>query len=102
MDRYNDYGVPYTAPHGSQRVLNESWPLVDENGKRHARGIPTRPGIEVRVRVAFETDGEVWLDGVATRWHGRSVFIVVEDPRLLVKHVWVDGEDVKRRFLGPP
>lgn len=85
---------PGHTPH--QRVLNESWPLRDEKGP-HARGIKDRTPIPVRVRVVFEHDGEQWLDGQATRWHGRSVRVAVHDTRLIVPGVWVDAADVTRR-----
>jgi len=80
-----------------QEVLNQSWPLVDEHGKRHARGIPNRDPIAVRVRVVFDGDGETWLDGQAVRWHNQSVMVEVDDPRLQTRRVWVDAGDVKRR-----
>lgn len=90
------YGGP-NPPRGRQDVLNETWPLVDDKGKRHARGIPNREPIPVTVRVVFESDGETWLDGDADRWHGRCVHVSVIDPRLRVNGVWVDAADVKRR-----
>ena len=81
---------------GRQDVLNESWPLVDEKGKRHARGIANREPIAVRVRVVFDVDGETWLEGHADRWHGRSVHVTIEDKRLRANGVWVDAGDVTR------
>jgi hypothetical protein len=79
-----------------QLILNQSWPLVDEQGKRHARGVPSRSPIAVRVRVVFDRDGETWLDGQAIRWHNRSIMVEANDPRLRVHRVWVDTGDVQR------
>lgn len=91
------HAAPEPAPRGTkQRVLNESWPLRDENGP-HARGIRDQDRIPVRVRLVLERDGVIELDGHATRWHGRSVCVTVWDERLLVTHVWVDAGDVVRR-----
>ena len=73
-------------------VLNQSWPPNDG-----ARGLIDHASINVTVRVVFERDGETWLDGVATRWSGRHVFVRVEDSRLRVQFVWVDAADVRRR-----
>lgn len=91
------HAAPEPTPHGTkQRVLNESWPLRDENGP-HARGIPDMGYIPVRVRIIFERDGEVQLDGHAVRWHGSSVCVAVWDDRLLATYVWVGAADVRRR-----
>ncbi|TSD68150.1 hypothetical protein [Aeromicrobium piscarium] len=93
---YPELGPPDTSQY--QKVLNESWPLVDADGKKHAIGIPTRRDtIPVRVRVIFERDGETWLDGEADRWHGQHVHVAVSDPRLQISGVWVDASDVRRR-----
>lgn len=79
-----------------QDVLNAKWPLRHPDGRYHAIGIPDRPPIPAHVRVVFEHDGEVWLTGNATRWHGRCVFVLVYDKRLQVPGVWVDASDVRR------
>jgi hypothetical protein len=50
------------------RALNESWPP-------DAATTPDRPRIPVVARVASERAGEETLDGYATRWSGRSVFV---------------------------
>ena len=86
----NDYGIPHN-PAQFQDVLNQSWPAPDvaERVKDHAR-------IDVRVRVVFQRDGETWLEGQATRWHGQHVFVRVEDTRLRLPFVWVDAGDVRR------
>lgn len=88
---------------GTQRVLNESWPLLDRcTGQWHARGIPDQPDpIPVTVRVVFETDGEVSLDGLAIRWTKTHVRVSVGDRRLITHGVWVLAEDVRRRPSGP-
>jgi hypothetical protein len=92
----NDYGIPHN-PHVFQDVLNQSWPAphVAERIKDHA-------SIDVTVRVEFKRDGETWLDGTATRWHGEHVFVRVEnEPRLRLPFVWVHAENVRRRPHGP-
>ena len=90
------YGGP-NPPGGWQSVLNQSWPLVDDKGRRHAEGIPRRAPIAVTARIVFDVDGEVWLEGTADRWHGRYVCVELHDPRLQVRYVWVDASDVRRR-----
>jgi hypothetical protein len=96
--RVVNHGATFPGPpKGAQDVLNASWPLVDENGEPHARGIPARDPIPVRVRITFERDGDVWLDGLAVRWHGRHVCVECGDPRLRVRYVWVAAGDVIRR-----
>lgn len=87
-------------PHGGvepQHVLNESWPFHDARGNGHAHGIDDRPGIDVTVRVVWETDGEEWLDGHAVRWHRQHVCVSVADNRSLTPVVWVRAGDVRRR-----
>lgn len=90
------YGMPNAGTEHWQTVVNESWPLIDEHGKRHARGIPDRQPIDVQVRVHFEHDGVVWLDGQADRWTRTHVHVAVVDPRLQVNGVWVLAGDVRR------
>jgi hypothetical protein len=88
----NDYGIPH-HPERFQDVTNQSWPPPEV-----ARRLSDRQdGIDVRVRVVLSGDGEVWLDGRATRWHGRHVFAYVLDDRLRLGFVWVDAGDVQRR-----
>lgn len=88
--------VTYTSRH--QTVLNSSWPLRDEGGF-HARGINDQPAdkhIPVEVRIEFDVDGSCWVAGTATRWFGRSVFVVTDDDRVIGRHLWVDKDDVRR------
>jgi hypothetical protein len=74
-----------------QRVLNERFP-------RDARDIPDqRHPIPVRARVVWERDGEEWVDGDATRWTDRVVFVELDDPRHATFGVWVVLGDVRRR-----
>jgi hypothetical protein len=87
----NDYGVPHD-PTQFQDVLNQSWPAPDV-----AKRIKDPASIDVTVRLAFARDGEVWLDGVGTRWHGHHVFVRIEDTRLRLPFVWVDASNVRRR-----
>jgi hypothetical protein len=52
-----------------QNILNESFPP-------NARDIlDQRNPIPVSVRVVWERDGEEWIDGTATRWTDRVVFV---------------------------
>ena len=85
------------APVPLQRVLNESWPLTRKDGTKHANGIPDRDPIPVRVRLVFERDGEVFVDGRAQRWTPTHVFVAVGDPRIQIGAVWVAASDVRRR-----
>lgn len=86
------YGM---SPHGNgtgqwQTVLNQSWP-------DNPLGLPQHQPINVTARIVFEHDGEVWLDGTASRWVGQCVCVEINDPRLQVRYCWVDAGDVKRR-----
>lgn len=88
--------VTYTSRH--QEVLNSSWPLRDKDGF-HARGINDQPAdkhIPVEVRIEFDVDGSCWVPGLATRWHGSRVFVVVNDSRVIGRQVWVEAGDVRR------
>ena len=88
----NDYGIPHN-PDRFQDILNQSWPAPDV-----ARRLHDRPdSVAVRVRVVWADDGEEWLDGTATRWHGRQVCVLHSDPRARVPYSWVDAGDVQRR-----
>ena len=93
----DDYGFTVShQPQLWQTVINQHWPLHDRQGA-HARGIPDRTPIPVRVRLEWERDGEQWLDGQATRWTRDSVYVQLDDPRLRVNGVWVRPGDVRRR-----
>jgi len=85
LDPMPIYGDAYGGPPPRrqwQRVLNTSWPLRDDKSQPHARGIKdAEHPIAVTVRIIWEVDGEEWIDGTATRWHGRSVFVRVDDAR---------------------
>jgi hypothetical protein len=78
-----------------QVVNNTDWPPADIA----ARSCDKEPDewIPVCVRLELERDGEVWVDGQATRWIGRKVCVLVGDPRLQVPWVWLAAEDVRRR-----
>lgn len=97
MGMYGFENIPHGPDHW-QTIHNQSWPLVDEHGKRHARGIPrTSNPINVEVRILFDVDGEQWLNGLADGWHGQHVGVLVTDVRVKANRVWVDASDVKRR-----
>lgn len=51
------------------RALNESWPA-------DAATTPDHPPIPVRARIVWADAGEQLLEANATRWSGRSVFVV--------------------------
>jgi hypothetical protein len=51
----------------------------------------------VTVRVVWERDGEEWIEGEATRWTDRVVFVTFWDRRLSTIEVWVVPDDVRRR-----
>ncbi|PSL04104.1 hypothetical protein CLV30_106107 [Haloactinopolyspora alba] len=75
-----------------QAVLNEHWPAEPRRFKNR------EPGIDVRVRVVWEEDGEEFLAGVARRWGDANVYVEVRDTtgRLSSNGVWVKPIDVYR------
>jgi hypothetical protein len=101
VSRYTD-GAPGDRPsYGDsdhQKVLNQRWPYVDTQGRRHAEGIPDRQPIDVDVRLELERDGEVWVPGAAHRWTRTHVYVTsLNEPRVLTRAVWVLAADVRRR-----
>jgi hypothetical protein len=49
----------------------------------------------VRARVVFERDGEVWLDGTATRLgFDGAIFVELKDRRVQTIGVWLTPGDV--------
>lgn len=101
---YRD-GKPLTAETLHQDILNTDWPYQDKTGARHAKGINDRPVEDERlvtVRLVFKDDGETFLPGRATRWTDQPadrahVFVIVDDPRVAGRHVWVKFSDVRAR-----
>lgn len=94
---YSNY--PSEQAKRRQRILNESWPFSDSNG-RHARGIDDQPAANQRpcwVRLQFELDGHATLPGRAVRWNRSHVMVAVEDPRVSRPGVWVRAHDVRPR-----
>lgn len=61
-----------------------------------ARGsFQSRPPVPVRARVVFERDGEVWLDGMATRQgFDGAIFVELKDRRCSTLGVWLHHDDV--------
>lgn len=54
-----------------------------------------RPPARVRARVVFEQDGEVWLDGTATRLgFDGAIFVESKDRRVQAIGVWLMPDDV--------
>lgn len=51
----------------------------------------------VTVRIVWGRDGETRLDGTATRWAGRHVFVRFEDERSRLGFALVGAGDVRRR-----
>jgi hypothetical protein len=98
MERAHSHEAPKTFDWKKiQKILNQSWPLHDRNGKAHARGIPDRPSILVRARIVWELDGEEWIDARATRWTRTHVHVEFADPRAQINGAWLRADDVKRR-----
>jgi hypothetical protein len=87
----NDYGIPH-HPERFQDVTNQSWPPAGV-----ASRLTDHASIPVRVRIVWARDGETWLDGTATRWAGRCVFVRFDDARSRLGFAWVDAGDVRRR-----
>jgi len=86
-----------------QRILNEHWPLVDNKGGPHARGIPDQPQpFNVRVRVVWEHDGEEWIDGTSRRWTQAAVFVAFGDPRHSTAGVGQAGRRAAPNDVGRP
>lgn len=90
----NEYGM---APHGNgahlhQDVLNERWPTTPRDQWTRADS-----PIPVTVRIVWAKDGEEHIDGNATRWSGRCVYVEFTDQRLNKTGAWVDAGDVERR-----
>lgn len=81
-----------------QKILNERWPLHDQHGDGHARGIPGQLGnISVDARVIWERDGEEILSGSAKRWINAYVYVTFHDPRRHGHGVWLRASDVTRQ-----
>lgn len=54
-----------------------------------------RPPVPVRARVVFERDGEVWLDGTATRLEfDGAIFVELRDRRCQAIGAWLPPDDV--------
>ncbi len=54
-----------------------------------------RPPLQVRARVLFERDGEVWLEGTATRLgFDGAIFVELHDRRVQTIGVWLRSDDV--------
>lgn len=61
-----------------------------------ARGtFQSRPPVRLRARVVFKRDGEVWLDGTATRLgFDGAIFVELKDRRVQTIGVWLTPGDV--------
>ena len=54
-----------------------------------------RPPLRVRARVVFERDGEVWLEGTASRLgFDGAIFVELSDRRCQAIGVWLTPDDV--------
>ena len=73
-----------------QTAVNQRWP---SDPTAFAARVP----IEVQVRIVWSRDGEDLVDGVASRWDRRHVYVAVRDRRLATLGVWVAPADVHRR-----
>lgn len=94
MTERGNHNGTNVQPAGKWRnILNESWPPAD--GARRLTDRPVAEQIAVTVRVVFDT-GTEQLDGMASRWTGNHVYVLVQDPRVRIGGVWVDAGDVER------
>lgn len=56
-----------------------------------------RPPLPVRARVVFDRDGEVWLEGMATRQgFDGAIFVELKDRRCQAIGAWLPTADVWR------
>ena len=76
-------------------VLNKHWPPRPAEFRNRDRGI------EVRVRIVWDGNGEEYVEGLATRWDADHVYVEVRDTRLEGNGVWVKPCDVYRRSPSP-
>lgn len=91
--RYGVVGAPADWQH--QKITNEEWPPTGV-----ARLLHEQTPVAVSARVVWETDGEQWLTGSATRWLRPVVFVRFSDPRLSGAGVWLAATDVRRTPAG--
>ncbi|UZD63023.1 hypothetical protein [Brevibacterium sp. JSBI002] len=84
MIEYEDYGT--ATWRYWQKIRNDAG----------ARGsFQNRPPVPVRARVVFERDGEVWLDGTATRLgFDGAIFVESKDRRCQAIGVWLKPDGV--------
>lgn len=84
MIEYEDYGT--ATWRYWQKIRNDAG----------ARGsYRDRPSMSVRARVVFERDGEVWLDGTASRLgFDGAIFVELHDRRLQTVGAWLPPVDV--------
>ena len=92
MKAYEPHSAPLPTWGLWQPVLNEHWPA----GKAWRIPRAAEP-IPVRVRIVWRTDGECWLEGLATRWTATAVQVELVDRRLGPLATWVAPSDVRRR-----
>lgn len=84
MIEYDDYGT--ATWRYWQKIRND----VGARGSYR-----DRPPVAVRARVVFERDGEVWLDGTATRLgFDGAIFVELKDRRVQTIGVWLTPGDV--------
>lgn len=84
--------------------LRDTWQrIVDEQPipPRHEQR-DFRPPVAVRATIRWERDGTEELDTIATAWHGRTVLILIEDPRRQTIGVWLPVGAVERVQSAPP
>lgn len=95
MSEFEDYGT--ATWRYWQKILNAA----------SARGsYQDRPPVRVRARLEFERDGEVWLDGTATRLgFDGAIFVELNDHRCQAIGAWalrrcvVGGEMTRLRHV---
>jgi hypothetical protein len=84
--------------HHWQWVENQCWPERDENGP-HARSIKAEATerTPVRVKLLFDRDGWVVMDGEVRRRANGCVYVHVNDRRVRNWACWVSEQHVQER-----
>lgn len=91
--RYGVVGAPADWQH--QEVTNAEWPPPGV-----ARLLQEQTPVSVNARIVWQTDGEEWVTGSATRWLRPVVFVRFSDPRLSGAGVWLPAADIRRTVIG--
>lgn len=98
-------GRPDARPSCTSADAFRAAPTVARLAARTQRGVPAQgvahpralEPIRVRARIVWRTDGECWLDAIATRWTTTAVQVEFHDHRLGPLATWVTVADVRQR-----